>query len=256
MIKNPGDWFLVLVATTPDGYPQAHADWRVRGSREAAKVRAQQKADEWAGAQAGGWRYRVDVYDYDQWERSDDPKPAFTVKPSKARAAAADKAYRAEEARRSHDWDAYFKITKAHKKNPRPFKVGAKVQDEYGNLGVVEEVPKSRGAHYWVRFPEGRAFLRPSELKPARKKNPFTGNGWTEEKAWIREAKATTPTPFGAARANAIIAAARKGAIGPWSDRLTRVMKKGEYAYVDRLWATMPGSYSFVSTLNHIAQGG
>jgi hypothetical protein len=318
MTQDTDHWLLVLVSTMPDGYRRADADRRVNGSREQAKTVAQRWADDQIHAQHDGWRYHVDAYDYVQWRESNNPRPLFTVKPSKARAAAADKAYRAEEARRSHDWDTYFKLTKAHKKNPRrvapdavyadqdPISknwlvrvvegqrhvavtddwyaskaaaereaqrvrglvrggmtasqvgselhrgahkknprrvaVGARVQDEYGNLGVVEEAPKHRGAHYWVQFPE-------------RKKNPFTGNGWTEEKAWILAAKATPPTPFGAARADAIIAAARKGASGPWSDRLTRVMSKGEYAYVDRLWATMPGSYSFVNTLNHIAQG-
>jgi hypothetical protein len=73
--------------------------------------------------------------------------------------------------------------------NPSPFRVGARVQDEYGNLGTVEVVPRSRGGAYHVRMDPTRAagvgsfanvvLMTRSEMKGAgkpagRKRNPDT----------------------------------------------------------------------------------
>lgn len=65
------------------------------------------------------------------------------------------------------------------KKNPT-WRKGQYVRDEYGNKGVIEEVPQKghRGAHFWVRdvATGSITFLKRSELRPyapkAPKKNP------------------------------------------------------------------------------------
>jgi hypothetical protein len=71
------------------------------------------------------------------------------------------------------------------KSNPSPFRAGARVQDEYGNVGTVEAVPRSRGGAYHVRMdPTGPtgvrsfanvALLLRSELRgagPKARRNP------------------------------------------------------------------------------------
>lgn len=66
-----------------------------------------------------------------------------------------------------------------------------------------------------------------------------------------RPARVTvTPT-----RAQQIIAAARRTAVGPWSDSLDAHMSPGERAYVNAVWNRMSGSASFVSALMAIANG-
>lgn len=61
--------------------------------------------------------------------------------------------------------------------NPSPFRVGARVQDEYGNVGTVVHVPTSRGGSYHVDMDgdgqrplsAGRALLLRSEIRAAPK---------------------------------------------------------------------------------------
>lgn len=75
-------------------------------------------------------------------------------------------------------------------RNPSPFRVGARVQDEYGNVGTVESVPRSRGGAYAVRMdPTGStgvrsfanvALLLRSELRGAKartRSNPVHQGG-------------------------------------------------------------------------------
>lgn len=85
--------------------------------------------------------------------------------------------------------------------------------------------------------------------------SPFTGNGWTEEKAWLDTSRVTKPRRVSPARARAIIAAAREGAVGPWSDSLNRHMTPAEHAFITKVWEKLPGSTSFVGALSTIAQG-
>lgn len=59
-----------------------------------------------------------------------------------------------------------------------------------------------------------------------------------------------TVTPV---RAKQIINAAKRTAIGPWSDSLDANMSPGERAYVTAVWNRMSGSASFVSALMAIA---
>lgn len=60
-----------------------------------------------------------------------------------------------------------------------------------------------------------------------------------------------------AARAKQIIEQARAATtVGPWVDQLDKVMAPGERAFVKKAWERLPGSYSFVGTLERIAKGG
>ena len=66
-----------------------------------------------------------------------------------------------------------------------------------------------------------------------------------------------TPTPFSAERAREIIEIAQGMTLhGPWSDNLDDVLTDGEYAYVLRVWASIPsGASTFLSALYAIAEG-
>ena len=54
--------------------------------------------------------------------------------------------------------DGYF----GAKSNPSPFHVGARVKDQYGNLGTIEAVPRSRGGAYHVLMDSERG--RPAQI--------------------------------------------------------------------------------------------
>lgn len=84
----------------------------------------------------------------------------------------------------------------------------------------------------------------------------FTGQGWTEQKKWLQDAKKAPSKTVSPARAKAIQQAAReKAKSGPWSDQLVRVMEPGEHRYVSDVWDSMPGNTSFVDALDAIAKG-
>ena len=91
--------------------------------------------------------------------------------------------------------------------------------------------------------------------KVARRLNsPFTGSGWTEEKAWLQEARKTKPKKVTSSRARQIISQAQAASkFGPWSDQLVRVMTQGEYRFLYDHWHTMRGSASFLDALLDIA---
>ena len=91
--------------------------------------------------------------------------------------------------------------------------------------------------------------------KVARRLNsPFTGSGWTEERAWLQEARKTKPKKVTSSRARQIISQAQAATkFGPWSDQLVRVMTQGEYRFLYDHWHTMGGSASFLDALLDIA---
>lgn len=90
----------------------------------------------------------------------------------------------------------------------------------------------------------------------SRKNPPFTGRGFDESMAWGKAAKAGPVLPVSQARAKQIIEDARKRASwGHYSDQLERVMEPGEYRFIHDLWLTLPGRYSFTTTLESVANG-
>lgn len=84
---------------------------------------------------------------------------------------------------------------------------------------------------------------------------PFAGKGWDEQKAWLQQARETTPEPVTTQRALEIIDHAQQCSVGPWSDSLVRVMYPGEYRYVLDRWMEMPPRCSFVDAILCIAAG-
>ena len=57
-------------------------------------------------------------------------------------------------------------------------------------------------------------------------------------------------------RAKQVIEDARAKAVhGPWSNQLHRVLRPGERAEVNAVWATMPATTCFVDALLRIANG-
>lgn len=54
---------------------------------------------------------------------------------------------------------------------------------------------------------------------------------------------------------NIIRAAKMRPGIGPWVDHLDASMTEAEKLEVKRVWATLPGEYSFLDALQYIAEG-
>lgn len=183
------------------------------------------------------------------------PGTSSTVVSSHATEGGAQKAARAYKKKHPH---LRVYAAPAPKQNPR---FSMKVTPDFTGYGIYDE-EKSR---YLSKKGERLNFEKPQHAEKIARNaearlrgpnhSPFTGNGWTEEKAWLDTSRVTKPRRVSPARARAIIAAAREGAVGPWSDSLNRHMTPAEHAFITKVWEKLPGSTSFVGALSTIAQG-
>jgi hypothetical protein len=125
----PAHYNVVTQSCPPGGSWRADNVYGPYADLETAKRKATTEADEYAAVK-GDWTYRSAVYPSDARGESLTSRPAATVYPSKARAAAKDLAYRIAMAKRDHDWDAVAKLERGTgtRQNParRRRKTGAK----------------------------------------------------------------------------------------------------------------------------------
>jgi hypothetical protein len=126
-----------------------------------------------------------------------------------------------------------------------------------GEAEIALREAKGLPKGFKVRFMEWKhGASRPQMIPAGNRKNPFTGEGWSEHKAWLQEASKAEPKRVSSVRAQEIIAQARgRAKHGPWSDQIDRVITKGERKYISDVRDSLPGNTSFVDALVRIAQG-